>query len=100
MASAVREVTRRHGIETARLDAVVMHAGNGRMPALLARRLGLPRRRVRSQTAQTGNLGSASLPVAWASQRGELSEASQRRLVAWTAAAAGLQWGAALWASR
>jgi 3-oxoacyl-[acyl-carrier-protein] synthase-3 len=91
MARAVREICRRQGVTEAQLDAVAMHAGNGRMATVLARRLGLPAERLHSATAQAGNLGSASLGAAWAGcQAG--------RLAAWTAAGAGLQWGAALWA--
>jgi 3-oxoacyl-[acyl-carrier-protein] synthase III len=91
-ARAVRQVARRRGLVVQDLDAVVMHGGNGRMPALLARRLGLPAGRVWSETAAAGNLGAASLPAAWAARR----EGCGGR-VAWTAAGAGLQWGAALW---
>ncbi len=94
MARAVWEVTRRHGLDPADLDAIVMHGGNGRMPELLARRLRLPAERVWSDTANSGNLGPASLPAAWAA--GRLACPSPR-VAAWTAAGAGLQWGAALW---
>jgi 3-oxoacyl-[acyl-carrier-protein] synthase III len=62
----------------------------GRLPALLARQLGLGVDRVWSETAHTGNLGSASLPVAWA------AHPPPQGPVAWTAVGAGLQWGAAL----
>jgi 3-oxoacyl-[acyl-carrier-protein] synthase III len=61
------------------------------MPGLLARKLGLPPERVWSETPRTGNLGSASLPVAWA------SHPPQREGPAiWTAVGAGLTWGAAM----
>jgi 3-oxoacyl-[acyl-carrier-protein] synthase III len=91
MANAVRQMCARHGLNVEQLAAVVAHGGNGRMPALLARRLDLPVERVWSEAAQTGNLGSASLPVAWASHDGPI-----RFPVMWTAVGAGLQWGAAL----
>ena len=68
------------------------HGGNGRMPAMLARQLHLPPSKVWSDVATTGNLGSASVPVAWSTRRG-----SVRGPVIWTAVGAGLQWGAALW---
>jgi 3-oxoacyl-[acyl-carrier-protein] synthase-3 len=90
MAGAVRDLVGRHGLEVAGLGAVVAHGGNGRLPALLARQLGLGVDKVWSETAHTGNLGSASLPVAWA------AHAPVRGPVAWTAVGAGLQWGAAL----
>jgi 3-oxoacyl-[acyl-carrier-protein] synthase-3 len=96
MARAVRQVAHRRGMEVQDLAAVVMHGGNGRMPALLARRLGLPAERVRSETANAGNLGSASLPAAWAVR----PAVDLQRAVVWTAAGAGLQWGAALWGMR
>ena len=44
-----------------------------------------------SQTAHTGNLGSASLPAAWAAR-----PAPADGPVVWTAVGAGLTWGAAL----
>jgi 3-oxoacyl-[acyl-carrier-protein] synthase III len=94
MADGVREVTLRHGLSLAAIDAIVMHGGNGRMPPLLARQLGVPVERVFSSTATTGNLGTASLPATWA-QCGPALAAAQ--YVVWTAAGAGLQWGTALW---
>ncbi len=91
MAQAIRDLARRHGLNIFELEAVVAHAGNGRMPALLARQLGLPTDRVWSETANTGNLGSASLPIAWA-----LHQPRPQGLAVWTAVGAGLTWGAAL----
>jgi 3-oxoacyl-[acyl-carrier-protein] synthase-3 len=90
MADAVRDLARAHGLAVADLEAVVAHGGNGRMPALLARRLGLPPERVWSATEDAGNLGAASLPVAWAPRRTPAGP------VAWAAVGAGLTWGAAL----
>ena len=61
------------------------------MPNLIALQLDLPPERIWSQTANTGNLGSASLPVTWA-----LQAEAPRGPVAWTAVGAGLTWAAAL----
>jgi 3-oxoacyl-[acyl-carrier-protein] synthase III len=72
------------------VQVVVAHGGNGRMPALLARQLGLPVDRVWSVTPQTGNLGSASLPAAWAAHVPQPSGP-----VLWTSVGAGISWGAA-----
>ena len=91
MAQAVRDLARTRGLAVDDLAAVIAHGGNGRMPALLARQLHLPPQRVWSETARTGNLGSASLPVAWAAHE-PITDAP----VAWTAVGAGLTWGAAL----
>jgi 3-oxoacyl-[acyl-carrier-protein] synthase-3 len=91
MAEAVRRVACANGTAIAELKAVVAHGGNGRMSALLARRLGVSIERVWSETARTGNLGSASLPVAWASH-----EPHPMGPIVWTAVGAGLSWGAAL----
>ncbi|HEV2946072.1 MAG TPA: 3-oxoacyl-[acyl-carrier-protein] synthase III C-terminal domain-containing protein [Gemmataceae bacterium] len=91
MAQSVRELGERHGLKVADLDAVVVHGGNGRLPGLVALQLGIPVERIWSQTSLTGNVGSASLPVAWASQPNLPSG-----LVAWTAVGAGLTWAAAL----
>jgi 3-oxoacyl-[acyl-carrier-protein] synthase III len=91
MAQAVHDMTQRNALAVRDLAAVVVHGGNGRMPAMLARQLELPPERVWSETARTGNLGSASLPVAWAAH-----EAITDAPVVWTAVGAGLTWGAAL----
>jgi 3-oxoacyl-[acyl-carrier-protein] synthase III len=90
MAQATGALATKHDLDLSQLAAVITHGGNGRMPPLLARHLGLPSERVWSETASTGNLGSASLPIAWA-LRGPVS-----RPVLWTAVGAGLTWGAAL----
>jgi 3-oxoacyl-[acyl-carrier-protein] synthase-3 len=91
MADGVRGLARTHGISVSALAGVVSHGGNGRMPSLLARQLGLAPERVWSQTPALGNLGSASLPAAWATQ-----QPTPRGLVAWAAAGAGLTWAAGL----
>ena len=65
---------------------------NSTLPSVpLSGKSGLPPERVRSETAHTGNLGSASLPVAWAA-----SSPAPQGPVIWTAVGAGLTWGAAL----
>lgn len=89
MADGARGLCGRHGLTPEGLAAVVAHGGNGRLPGLLARQLGVAPERVWSETAETGNLGSASLPVAWAA-RGPVPGP-----VVWTAVGAGVQWGAA-----
>jgi 3-oxoacyl-[acyl-carrier-protein] synthase-3 len=91
MAQALGPMLYRHGLAISDLRGVVAHAGNGRMAALLARQLRLPSERVWSATATTGNLGAASLPVAWHGQ-----QSSSSGPVAWVAVGAGLTWGAAL----
>jgi len=91
MADAVRALVQDHGLTLTELEAVIAHGGNGRLPALLARQLDLPSEKVWSTTEETGNLGSASLPVAWAGHR-PLPQGP----VVWTAVGAGLTWGAAL----
>jgi 3-oxoacyl-[acyl-carrier-protein] synthase-3 len=91
MALSVRNLASRHEVELADLAGIVTHGGNGRLPGLLARKLGLPPDRVWSETSKTGNLGSASLPVAWA-----LRQRQPQGPVIWTAVGAGLMWGAAM----
>ncbi len=91
MTQAARELARGHGLSLIDLQAVVVHGGNGRMPALIARGLGLPVERVWSRTCETGNLGSVSLPAAWAAH-GQAAPGP----VVWTAVGAGLTAGAAL----
>jgi 3-oxoacyl-[acyl-carrier-protein] synthase III len=89
MAASAQEAVKKQGGSMADVAAIVAHGGNGRMPEMLARVLGIPGERVWSETAQTGNLGSASLPVAW-SARGPIVDEP----VVWTTAGAGLTWGA------
>jgi 3-oxoacyl-[acyl-carrier-protein] synthase-3 len=91
MARAVAELIGRHGLATRDLAGVAVHGGNGRLSPVLARQLGLPPEKVWSETAHTGNLGSASLPVAWAARC-----RAARGPVVWAAFGAGVQWGAAL----
>jgi 3-oxoacyl-[acyl-carrier-protein] synthase-3 len=85
MAELTCQLAGSRGLAVADLVSVVAHGGNGRMPALLARALGLPAERVWSETPRLGNLGSASLPAAWAA-RWPLAAGP----VAWVAAGAGL----------
>lgn len=73
MAESVRQLCFQNGLTVDQLAAVIAHGGNGRMSDLLARRLNLPRQRVLSETTRTGNLGSASLPVAWINRNSAVS---------------------------
>jgi 3-oxoacyl-[acyl-carrier-protein] synthase-3 len=95
MARAVTELTSSSGLTVEGLAAVVAHGGNGRMPALLARQLGLPAELVWSETPWTGNLGSASVPAAWDARRSWPDGP-----VIWVSVGAGVTWGAALLGSR
>ncbi len=90
MVQAVRQLVDRQGLAISQLRGVVAHAGNGRMATLLARQLQFPPERVWSATATTGNLGAASLPVAW-----HLHPPAAGPVI-WVAVGAGLTWGAAL----
>ena len=92
LATTTRDMIAKHGLSLARLGAIVAHGGNGRMPAMLARLLHVPASRVWSEVRTTGNLGSASVPVAWSAR-----PAPGPGPVIWTAVGAGLVWGAALW---
>jgi 3-oxoacyl-[acyl-carrier-protein] synthase III len=92
LSTATREIAAKHSLSLNKVAAIVAHGGNGRMPAMLARMLHLPAAKVWSEVAQTGNLGSASVPVAWASRK-----APPTGHVIWSAVGAGLLWGAALW---
>src|SRR5207237_5737386 len=91
VADSTEEMAARHGLGLSQLAAVVAHGGNGRMPALLALKLGLPPERVWSETSSTGNLGSASLPVAWATQTQRPSAP-----VLWAEGGDELTWGTVL----
>ena len=89
LAAAARQVGEQGGLKPADLEGVFVHAGNGRLPALLARQLGVPGKRVRATTAWTGNLGSVSLLAALAHQ-------PPRGPAVCAAVGAGLCWGAVL----
>jgi 3-oxoacyl-[acyl-carrier-protein] synthase III len=91
MTQAVHGLLQEYRLKVEDLAAVVAHGGNGRMPSLLARKLGLPPERVWSETNTTGNLGSASVPVAWAARQSRPAGP-----VIWAAVGAGLTWGAAM----
>jgi 3-oxoacyl-[acyl-carrier-protein] synthase-3 len=84
MAAAVEGVVRARRWDLKWLAGVAVHGGNGRLPRLVARRLGLPEDRVWSRTAVTGNLGSASLMAAWVAHEDEPGP------VAWAAVGPGL----------
>jgi 3-oxoacyl-[acyl-carrier-protein] synthase-3 len=92
LSTATRELVSKHALTMSKLAAIVAHGGNGRMPAMLARLLHVPGTKVWSEVRMTGNLGSASVPVAWASRPMPVAGP-----VIWTAVGAGLVWGAALW---
>jgi 3-oxoacyl-[acyl-carrier-protein] synthase-3 len=91
MAQTVRDLLHDCAQEVQNSTAVVAHGGNGRMSSLLARQLGLPAERIWSETRRTGNLGSASLPVAWCAH-----QPPPAGPVAWVAVGAGLTYAAAL----
>ena len=91
MAGAIKELAANWRFALGDVGAIVAHGGNGRMVALLARHLGMPLARVWSETCTVGNLGSVSLPAAWAAHR-----VGNEGPIIWTAAGAGLCWGAAL----
>jgi 3-oxoacyl-[acyl-carrier-protein] synthase III len=91
MTQNVRDLASKHQLLLKDLEGVIIHGGNGRMPALVARQLGLNENRVWSCTAETGNLGSATLPAAWARRQPQ-----PKGPVVWTVAGAGMTSGAAL----
>jgi 3-oxoacyl-[acyl-carrier-protein] synthase III len=90
LSEVVCEICEGNGVRVEDLEAVYVHAGNGRMPPLVARKLSLPDDRVVSTTAFSGNLGSVSL-LAALSHRPPAGGP-----VVLAAVGAGLCWGAAL----
>lgn len=85
MVDNARDMADRHALRMADLQAVIVHGGNGRMPALIARELRIAADHVWSQTPAVGNLGSASLPAAFVSHEEKLHGP-----ILWTAVGAGL----------
>jgi 3-oxoacyl-[acyl-carrier-protein] synthase-3 len=94
MADKSRVLLGQHSLTLAKVQAVIAHGGNGRMPALLARKLGIPPEQVWSEASRVGNLGAATLPVAWAARGPAPGPAL------WTAVGAGLTWASALTGAR
>jgi 3-oxoacyl-[acyl-carrier-protein] synthase-3 len=92
LSAAVEQVCSPHGLAPADLDGVFLHAGNGRLPALVARQLGVPVERVHTTTEWTGNLGSVSLLAA-------LAQHPPQGPAVCAAVGAGLCWGAVLLAA-
>jgi len=92
LATVTRDMIAKHGLSIGKLSAIVAHGGNGRMPAMLARLLHVAPAKIWSEVRMTGNLGSASVPVAWSSRPAPVSGP-----VIWTAVGAGVIWGVALW---
>src|SRR5262249_7924604 len=90
VARTVRGLAERNNLAVSDLEAVVVHGGNGRLPGLLARRLGWPEDMIRSKTVHAGNLGSVSRPAAC------VAEPVTTGPVIWAAIGAGLSWGAVL----
>jgi 3-oxoacyl-[acyl-carrier-protein] synthase-3 len=90
LSDGVRSICERNAVRVEDLAAVYIHAGNGRIPPLVARALGLPEDRIHSTTEWSGNLGSASLLAA--AHFHPLPQGP----AALAAVGAGLCWGAAL----
>jgi 3-oxoacyl-[acyl-carrier-protein] synthase-3 len=89
LAEVTQQMCAAHGLTPADLDGVFIHAGNGRMPALVAQRLGVPADRIHATTPWTGNLGSVSLLAA-------LAHCPPQGTPVCAAVGAGLCWGAVL----
>jgi len=52
------------GLTVEELGQVIFHQANGRLLALLRKRLGIPQEKMYSVIEQLGNTSSASLPIA------------------------------------
>lgn len=96
MADAVQTLLDRHGLTPDDVQVVVPHQANLRIMDALAQRLGLPSERVANCIAEYANTSSATIPLAlhkWVRTQG----LHAGDYVIFTAFAAGLLWGAALW---
>lgn len=64
LADAVTEILKEFGLSMDEVGQVVFHQANGRLLAMLRKRLGIPPERMYSVIEQIGNTSSASLPIA------------------------------------
>ncbi|MFM8552061.1 MAG: 3-oxoacyl-ACP synthase III family protein [Nitrospiraceae bacterium] len=64
LADAAAEILKEFGVTMEEVGQVVFHQANGRLLAMLRKRLGIPPEKMYSVIEQTGNTSSASLPIA------------------------------------
>lgn len=64
LAEAVAEILKEFGLTMDEVGQVVFHQANGRLLAMLQKRLGIPPDKMYSVIEQIGNTSSASLPIA------------------------------------
>ena len=64
VAAAVTDMLKEFGLTVEELGQVIFHQANGRLLALLRKRLGIPQEKMYSVIEQLGNTSSASLPIA------------------------------------
>jgi 3-oxoacyl-[acyl-carrier-protein] synthase-3 len=64
VAAAVADLLKEFGLTAEDLGQVIFHQANGRLLALLRKRLGIPQEKMYSVIEQLGNTSSASLPIA------------------------------------
>nr|MBI3613382.1 beta-ketoacyl-ACP synthase 3 [Nitrospirota bacterium] len=95
LAEAVTEMLKEFGVTMEELGPVIFHQANGRLLAMLRKRLGIPPENMYSVIEYIGNTSSASLPIALdrAVREGRLSE---HDLVLLGAVGGGLTWATAL----
>lgn len=96
MNTATIEAVEKAGMTTEDISLFVPHQANLRIMDALAQRLGLPSERVANCIAEYANTSSATIPLAlhkWVRTQG----LHAGDYVIFTAFAAGLLWGAALW---
>ncbi len=95
MPAALRAACDRAGVAVADLDWVVPHQANQRILDVTADALGLPRERVVSTVATTGNTTAASIPIALDTAVGD-GRIRPGHLVGMVAFGAGFTWAAAV----
>lgn len=91
MAECIERAAERLGIGVGDFDLVVPHQANGRIIEAVGERLGVPRDRLVVDIGQTGNMASASIPVALGRARAN-GVLRDRRLVVVVGFGAGLTW--------
>lgn len=95
LTEAVAEMLKEFGVTMEELGPVIFHQANGRLLAMLRKRLGIPPEKMYSVIEHIGNTSSASLPIALdrAVREGRLAE---HKPVLLGAVGGGLTWATAL----
>jgi 3-oxoacyl-[acyl-carrier-protein] synthase-3 len=92
---SMNEVLEKTGYKSEDLDLFIPHQANGRITAMVAKKMGLPREKVMSNIHKYGNTTAATIPIAICEAREE-GRLKKGDLLLGAAFGAGFTWGAFL----